>query len=248
MTRLQAEFERLHFVAPAADGHTGALLLELLRPAGWEPVARVWQGVQAELDLPAPAIAVDGREAYQLWFALAEPVPHEEGQRFLDGVRARWLADVAPERMRLQASGAAAQGDQPLPPTQVAPERWSAFVAPDLAPLFADERCLDLAPSADAQAELLSRVQPIRRADWQRALERLRSAPAAEAAAREASSAAGAAAAAATTSSTPGAAPTQDARAFLLQVMNDPAVAMHLRIEAAKALLPWSADLGAQPR
>jgi hypothetical protein len=37
------------------------MVLELARPAEWPPLARVWQAVQAELGLPAPAIAVSGR-------------------------------------------------------------------------------------------------------------------------------------------------------------------------------------------
>jgi hypothetical protein len=223
MNRLEAELQRLGLAPVAPDaGTTRALLLEILRPAGWEPVGQAWQGVQADLDLPAPAIAVNGRDGYQLWFAFPEPVATTEAQAFFDGLRARYLAGVPPERLRLGIGG--------LPLAQQGPERWAAFVAPDLAPIFAEEPWLDLAPSADAQAELLSRLQPIQPPAFQRAMERLR--PAAPAA--PVSSEVGAA--------TSGPSRTDDPRRFLLQVMNDPAVDLRLRIEAAKALLPSGRD------
>lgn len=215
MNRLQAELQRL-YPSPDAQGHVRALVLALQAPPGWDPLAPVWQAVQAELGLPAPAIAVSG-SGYQLWFSLSEPVPPAQAAAFLEALCARYLADVAPER--IVTTGA-------LPSAEVAPERWSAFVAPDLAALFTEEPWLDLGPSADAQAELLSRLQSTQPADWQRALERLTavSSPAA------------------TTASTADALPhtaQQDPRSFLLAVMNDRSVELHLRIEAAKALLPF---------
>ena len=108
-----------------------------------------------------------------------------------------------------------------VPPAQVAPGCWSAFVAQDLAALFAEEHWLDLAPPPDAQADLLSRLHGMTSADWQRALERLAPAGAPDA------------------PSTPPA-QHQDPRGFLLAVMNDRAVELPLRIEAAKALLPYT--------
>jgi hypothetical protein len=102
-------------------------------------------------------------------------------------------------------------------------------VATDLAALFAQETWLDLPPSADAQADLLSRVPVIAMADWRRACERLATPAAAPVPAIEAPA--------------PSAPQHEDPRRFLLGIMNDPAVDLHLRIEAAKALLP-----GASPR
>lgn len=208
MNRLQTELQRLYPAQP--------LVLELARPASWEPLAKVWQGVQADLELPAPAIAVSGTDSYQLWFSFAAKVPPAEAMAFLDGLRARYLADVGPERIAMKFS------DAPMPPFEAAPGRWSAFVTPDLATLFADEPCLDLPPGIDAQADLLSRLKSIHPEEFERAKERLR--PAVTAA----------------SASAPGCnapAKTADPRRFLLDVMNDAQVAMHLRIEAARALL-----------
>lgn len=239
MNRYQAELQRLYRplasdAAGGADdpavlafadarGHVRALVLELARPAAWDDVARVWQGVQADLQLPAPAIAVSGGDAYQLWFSLAEAVPLAQARGFLAALGRRYLPHVPRDGVAAHPSDAART--LPLPPFERTPGAWSAFVAPDLAPLFADERLLDLAPGVDAQAELLAKLQSIARADWQRALDRLAQASASpQAAAPEEAS---------------------DPRRFLLEVMNDRTVDLHLRIEAAKALLPWCEGRGA---
>ena len=71
MNRLQSELHRLYLPRSSAqaendprssplidrEGRVRALVMELTRPASWELLSRVWQGVQAELELPAPAIA-----------------------------------------------------------------------------------------------------------------------------------------------------------------------------------------------
>ncbi len=246
MNRLQAEWQRLYLPQPAAgeaadseppalamaDGRTRALVLAWRAPGGWNGVLAVWQGVQAELQLPAPAIAVAGGEGYQLWFSLAVAVPTDQALAFLAGLRRRYLQGVAPEGIASfpsdPASPRPAQAPR-LPPQPIAPGRWSAFVASDLAALFAEEPWLDLPPSADAQADLLSRVQIAPMADWQRACERL----AAEAVAAPPTPRAD--------STSARSAQHDDPRHFLLGIMNDPAVDLHLRIEAAKALLPCCA-------
>ena len=62
-------------VLAGEHGRVRALVLELSGQGGCSAIGRVWQGVQAELQLPAPALAVNGVDALQLWFSLAEPVP-----------------------------------------------------------------------------------------------------------------------------------------------------------------------------
>ena len=218
MNRLQSELQRLYLRPDAgADGSVRAMVLELARPASWDVLAKVWQGVQADLQLPAPGIAVNGIDGYQLWFSLAGPVPGAQATRFLEALRARYLADVAQSRVALHTD------ISQVPPLETAPGRWSAFVTPDLAALFADEPCLDLAPSADAQAELLARLQSAKPADLQRALQQLAPAPAPGEAGVQ----------------PPATGSTGDPRSFLLEVMNDRTVDLQLRIEAAKALLPY---------
>ncbi|HSV33908.1 MAG TPA: hypothetical protein VLI46_00055 [Ramlibacter sp.] len=237
MNRLQAELHRLHLARepqPSAGGDASAMVLELARPAHWQTLSKAWQGVQADLGLPAPAIAISGTDAYQLWFSLAEPAPAAQASAFLDALRRHYLAGVMPDRIRrVPCDGSAPNQLLPvLPPIEALPGQWSAFVAPDLATLFEAEPWLDLAPSPDAQADLLSRLVSIQPGDLARALERLRAIETPP-----------------PPSTTPAqahrlAAPSQesDPRQFLLDVMNDRSIDLHLRIEAAKALLPYFAN------
>jgi hypothetical protein len=215
MTRLQTELERLYLVAPAAlsdpQGRVRALVLEVVLPASWDRLSAVWQGVQATLDLPAPAIAVSGIDAMQLWFSLEAPVAAAQGRAFLAGLGARWFADLPPAQVRLRA------GDAALVPAPLGEDRWSAFVAPDLAAVFAETPWLDVEPGEEGQAGLLHGLRSIEPAAFADALARL-SPPAGDAPAPEP-------------------ARTDDPRAFLRRVMNDESVDLALRIEAAKALL-----------
>jgi hypothetical protein len=245
MNRLEAELRRLYLSPDAEPPHTGVaapgvaglvgagervrvLVLAVARPAPWDPLSRVWQGVQADLELPAPAIAVSGGDAYQLWFSLAQPVPVAQAATFLEALRRRYLAGVAPERIAMTPAATMPAGQAPyvaaLPPVEVAPDRWSAFVKPDLAALFAEESWLDLPPSPEAQAELLARLQCTQPDDWARALQRLKpvAAPVSVAAPAASLNHGG-----------------SDPRGFLLATMNDSGVEMHLRIAAAAALLPY---------
>lgn len=255
MNRLQSELQRLYLARDAhdqpadaarplliaADGRTRAMVLALAGPDRWERLAKVWQGVQGDLQLPPPGIAISGTDAYQLWFSLAEPVPAAHATAFLSALRRRYLADVAADRIVMvpdaAATGPAGDGAR-MPPFEATPGCWSAFVAPDLAALFADEPWLDLAPGADAQAELLSRLQSMKATELEHARERLGDLE--SPAAGLASTAAPATRATAPThAAAVPAARHQDPRQFLLAVMNDPAVELPLRIEAAKALLPY---------
>ena len=248
MDRLQTQHHRL-YLPPATeadqargligrDGQVRALVLALCGPADWATLAPVWRGVQADLGWPAPAIAVNGVDAFELWFSLAQPVPVGEATVVLQGLRQRYLADVKPERVPLWPAADAAPWPAPRIPAQHAPERWSAFVAPDLAAVFGgDDPSLDFQPGDDAQAEQLSRLASITPADWQAALAQLQpAAPTATVPTSTRVSAAPAASAAQHHAALAG--PYQDPRSFLLDVMNDPTVALALRMEAARALLP----------
>ncbi|MEJ7930636.1 hypothetical protein WG922_11685 [Ramlibacter sp. AN1015] len=241
MNRLQSELLRLFLLpagaapvgAAASDGEVRALVLSVEGASGWPALSRVWQAVQSEMDLPAPAIAVSGAGC-QLWFSLAQPVPRSEAEDFLEGLRRRHLAELPAERVRRVPPEA--WPPKGVPPSQLDAGRWSAFVAPDLAPLFADEPWLDQPPGADAQAELLSRIRCCAADDFQRALRQLQ-VPRAADAGTTGSHADGEPQV--NRQSRP-AAPFDDAhdpRAFLLAVMRDPATPLPLRIDAAKALL-----------
>jgi hypothetical protein len=226
-SRLPAQLQRLYGLPAEGADPTRVLVLSLGQPADWPRVGQVWQAVQTELHLPAPAISVNGVDAFQLWFSLALPRPVAEVRAFAQGVRTRWLADLAPQRLSLWPDDAQSAPAPQIPAVWEPDGVWSAFVAADLAPVFAETPWLDIPPNLDGQADLLSKLSPITPAQWQHARALL--APP-EPAARPA--------AVATPSELVGPAETfTDPRQFLLAVMNDRRVDLALRVEAARALL-----------
>lgn len=254
MSLLLSELNRLYFThepssqrvdADASslisdDGRVRAMVLELARPTEWNTLGAVWRGVQTDLALPAPAIAVSGIDGHQLWFSLAKPVCVADAKAFLEGLRLRYLAAVEPQRIGMMPGFVT----QIVPSLQAETGRWSAFVTADLASIFADEPWLDLEPSPDAQARLLSSLECIKPEAFQMILDQLQ--PAAQAAIAPPAPTAGERSYNDGKKSKNGPAETaahandQDPKRFLTSVMNDTTVALHLRIEAAKALLPYS--------
>lgn len=262
MTRLQSALRRLYLLPTSgsqdtaaemgslvdAGGQVRALVLELARPADWAALSAVWTGVQADLALPAPAIAVTGQDGYQLWFSLAQAVPAAQATAFLDALRLRYLGDIKPQRVAMwpqvdTASPLHIRHARPVPALQPGSGLWSAFIAQDLAPMFSDEPWLDLPPNPDGQCNLLARLASIQPDDLVQALHRLQPASV-PGPARPAMQAMQATPAVADAGLVPThlatAAAWQDPKAFLLDIMNNPGVALALRIEAAKALLPHS--------
>ena len=225
MNRLQSELHRLYLLPLSGrligeSGEVRAMVMELARPADWDALGPVWRGVQADLQLPAPGIAVSGTDGLQLWFSLQEPVSAARAAAFLARLRASYLPGVASARVRLLPSATEVSQVAALVPAQHEPTgNWSAFVAPDLAPVFADTPWLDIEPGAEGQADLLARLQSIKPAAFDAAMLRLQPAALPETPPPEAPS------------------PDVDPRRFLQQVLNDESVALALRIEAAKALL-----------
>ncbi len=253
MNRLKTELDRLYF--PGAQPQTAAvaqpstlvdsagrvrcMVMELRRPASWDVLASVWQGVQAELELPAPAIAVSGTEGLQLWFSLAQAVPVAQAHAFLEGLQRRFLADIDARRVVLMPTkdATALHPDRHaalVPALQEDTGNWSAFLAPDLAPVFADTPWLDVPPSEEGQAALLRSIAVTKPDVFAAACETLALATPVQLA----DAPVAAAIDPAPVHGSPAAAPADsDPRRFLAQVMNDSTVPMALRIEAAKALL-----------
>lgn len=257
MTRLQSELHRLYLLPTDGLTHPGAqssgmtdaggavraMVMELVEPPSWEVLSAVWHGVQADLKLPAPAIAISGTDALQLWFSLAEPIPAERAHAFLLGLRELFLPDVEARRVRLlPAPDAAGQHAgshaKQVPAEQGETGNWSAFVAPDLAPVFGDTPWLDIPPGEEGQANILRGLDVMTQTAFEAAMDKLGPIAAAPKAAH-----------ACGTSREEDGAPRQlptaalacdDPRRFLLQVMNDVTVALALRIEAAKVLLQHS--------
>ena len=253
MTRLHAELARLYLLpAPpgsgtgaqpcalmSASGTVRALVLELVQPPGWEVLSRIWHGVQNELDLPAPAIAVSGLDALQLWFSLAEPVAAARGHAFLESLQRRYLTDVDASRVRLRPCPPPSPGEpyvhaRLVPALQAQTGNWSAFLAVDLVPIFAETPWLDIPPGEDGQASLLQGLGMVEPAAFEAVLDRLprdvQPVPASVGAASGVGGPLGVAHPAAPV-------PDADPRQFLTRVMQDASVPLALRIEAAKALL-----------
>lgn len=217
-----------------AQGHSRALVLELRAPADVLALQRLWQGVQADLGWPAPAVAAGG-SGLQLWCALADARPADELAAVGEALRQRYAPELPATRWQVwphdghHAAWPGAALDTPDPDGE---PRWTAFVSPDLAPVFAETPWLDVAPGAEGQAALLPGRQPVSPAAWAAAL------PATEAPDPGEAQAAPAMDASAVQPAPLSAMSCDDPRAFLLQVMNDTRVPLALRIEAAKALLP----------
>jgi hypothetical protein len=238
------------------------MVMSLTQSPTWNELAPLWRGVQSDLALPAPAIAVAGPNGLQLWFSLAEPIPVPLALAFLDALRARYLPDVEAGRVRCQpclalhnaavhmaAAHVLPCGLTPIPASLEAAGRWSAFVAADLVALFDDTPWLDVEPSDDGQATLLRGLVSTEGPAFERACHQLglRSSPAAARTDARGSSSAVATglnvpplpAPAGTTATAP-----TDPQRFLQQIMQDGSVALALRIEAAKALLQHEAAQG----
>lgn len=215
MNRLQSELHRLY--SPATPDAVRALLLELARPADWDALGAVWRAVQTELQLPAPGIAVSGTAGLQLWFSLQQPVTPARAADFLARLHTRYLPGITASRLRLLPVAAVPA----VPAQDAATGNWSAFVAPDLAPVFADTPWLDIEPGAEGQADLLARLQSIKPAAFDAAMQALQPATAPVAEARHAH----------------GDTADVDPQRFLQRVLNDETAPLALRVEAAKALL-----------
>lgn len=265
MSPLQSELNRLYFVHQperpngdaqasnlvAADGRVRAMVLELARPTDWNTLATVWRGVQSDLGLPAPAIAVSGIDGHQLWFSLAEPVSAADARVFLEALCVRYLGAVDPWRIGVSPGFDAraptqAQHARLVPALQTENGRWSAFVSSDLAAIFTDEPWLDLEPAPEAQARLLSRLECIKPDAFQASMNLLKLAAgtavsgAAPVTGEHHITGGGRAKNEGTSPVAPTTHPqNSEPKRFLMGVMNDPTIDLHLRMEAAKALLPY---------
>lgn len=253
-TRLKQQLARLYVFADTdremfinASGLVRALVIEVRLPADWKVLSTVWYGVQTELDWPAPAIAVSGTDGIQLWCSLAEPVDLTQATDLLSKLKFRFLQSVSTERIRMFPSGnnAGEAGNwQPTqaPTLQESSGNWSAFVSQDLAAIFFDEPWLDLPPNPDQQADLLSKLRPIKAHQIQTALKTLNPLQETEEKMQTAKFE--------YKSTSPGTEIEPDSKGnttltrtpkdFLFWAMNNPQNSLKDRIEAAKALLPYS--------
>ena len=230
------------------SGLVRAMVVSFVRATDWERVANLYQAVQDELDLPAPAVSVSGRNGYSLWFSLAEPLPLAQPQAFLTALRLKYLADIPPAHLELQPDMLAIKTLAPA--RYKATGKWSAFIDPSMGSMFIDEPGLEMAPILDRQAGMLAGLKTIESANFQRALSILQVPN--EGDGEPALTLAEVAARLPTQASKPpdladgyrqsrlGEGNTYtDPRDFLIAVMNDSSVGIEQRIRAAKALRPY---------
>ncbi len=255
MNRLQSELHRLYlpqshahgedeaqqFGLTDSSGRVRAMVMTLTRPPSWGLLSKVWQGVQADLDLPAPAIAVSGVDGLQLWFSITEPIAATQAHAFLEALRTRFLPDIDARRIELMpAADVSALHPQQhavlVPALQASTGNWSSFVAADLAPVFADTPWLDTPPSEEGQATLLRGLGTMTPTVFEAALMQLGIGVDARLAQLSQHSLP------ATTAAD------EDPQRFLHRIMNDDSVPLTLRIEAAKALLQHSNEPRPTPR
>lgn len=232
----------------SADGLARAMVIKFNKPGDWARVANLYQVVQEELDLPASAVSVSGRQGYRLWFSLAEPVSVVQVRHFLAALHSQYLADIPAADIELlpnpDGPASTRQGlVQLVPAPNELTGKWSAFIDPSLGSMFIDEPGLEMAPALDKQAGILAGLESIKALNFQRALAHLQRHDSEQSASAQ--------------DKAPGQPPTasdcerpclnvgkhySDPKSFLLAVMNDASARPRHRIEAAKALLPYFVD------
>lgn len=242
----QASFNLL-----GSDGLVNAMVIGFDRASDWDAVAGLYQGIQDDLELPAPAISVLGSAGYQLWLSLAESVPLAEARFFLDALRLKYLPDVS--LSGLHCIPDTAQSRVALVPAyNNLTGRWSAFIDPSMGAMFVEESGLGMAPNMDRQAEMLSRLESMKARDFLRARESLRTEADAnlaiqnECAIQQNPSHPRSGTARRDQSTLEVGNNFTDPKAFLLAVMNDASASSRDRIEAARALLPYCHGPGSE--
>ena len=152
------------------DGMTRALAIPFRRQAKaseeqhWSDLCLVANALQADLDLPAPAVSISGMDGFGLWLSLATPVPTSLAQQFLELVRRTYVPALA---LHPDSAGEPVE----LPPCMhQGTGKWAAFIHPGLGASFAQEPGLDMAPPAAGQVALLEGVQSFSEAQLRHAM------------------------------------------------------------------------------
>ena len=217
------------------SGHTRTLVIAVARSADWPHVAALYQALQDD-----PGTARPGPRRHRQAGFPTMVLPGRSGTAGPGRGLPECPAPALPERTRRQPVPAPSRAPTAArwtgsPAFQAATGLWSAYIDPTMGSMFAEDGGLPMAPNPHGQADLLAGLSSIKPDDFQRARERLGTAPGTAADTRQA---------------TPPAPQGKlnlaggtfaDPRDFLLAVMNDPGASPELRVEAAKALLPYFA-------
>lgn len=256
MNKLESELQRLYCLPgqewPSSKSVTDKPLIDLITATGlvrclvisvengsaWAQVATLFQGVQDELNLPAPAISVSVEDGYQIWFSLAEPVALQLARDFMKGICHKYLAETKTAKMKHRPGMADDLSFVPqIPARQASSDRWSAYIDPTMGSMFVEETWLEMPPNLDKQAGMLAGLKSITTEDFDLALSTLQtmhetetSPPAENTELRQLQQRSKTTLGLGNNFSNP--------KSFLLAVMNDPAASAEQRIQAAIALLP----------
>lgn len=130
----------------------------------WTLLCEVAHALQAELDLPAPAVSIASVDGFCLWLSLAVPLPSMQAGQFVELLRQAYFPEMEP------VIGTPAE----LPPClNRETGRWSAFINPGMGASFIGEPGLEIAPPQAAQAGFLEGLESITPVQFDRALARL---------------------------------------------------------------------------
>lgn len=220
------------------DGLVRAMVLDFRRASDWPAVAALFQALQDDLELPAPAISVSGEAGFKMWFSLVDSLPLAEALHFLTALRSKYLPAIPEHQLSFLPSTEVEIST--VPGLHPVTGRWSAFIDPTMGSMFIDESGLEMAPNMDRQAEMLAGFKSIASDDFQRAVARLSISPLDAAMGNHPEQDFPPSADPAVLRSTTNLGNKyKDPISFLVAVMNEPSLAISARIEAAKALLPY---------
>lgn len=130
----------------------------------WTLLCEVAHALQAELDLPAPAVSIGSSGGFCLWLSLAVALPSLQAGQFVELLRQAYFPEMEP------VIGA---------PTELPPclnrdtGRWAAFINPGMGASFIGEPGLEIAPPQAAQAAFLEGLESIALDRFDQALDRL---------------------------------------------------------------------------
>lgn len=136
----------------------------------WQALCAIANAMQNQLDLPAPAVSIDGVNGFALWLSLASPVPVAQARRFVALLRQVHAPDAA-----MKSDAAADPEENAVLPPHLHPVsgKWAAFIHPGMGASFADEPGLDMAPPVAAQTAFLASLKCITSAQFTQTFEQL---------------------------------------------------------------------------
>lgn len=181
--RLDGDSDSQPLELVSATGQTRAMVLEFRRKAGqavprhWDNLCRMANYLQEQLELPAPAVSISGKNSYQLWLSLSHAVPVEQAETFLLQLCASYFPDVLADELDWlpQHSSQHAQAHVECPPRAQSNGLWSAFIHPGMGAAFEEEAGLEVEPPAAGQAAFLERLHSISVTQWNHACALLQS-------------------------------------------------------------------------